>query len=58
MLAHLREYGQIDWGRASIDSSSAHGTQGARKRALTLRAETSAVPSEVLRKLEVMRRAG
>ena len=37
MLVRLREHNQIDWSRASIDSSSVPSPLGARKQGLTLR---------------------
>ena len=41
MLVRLREDDQIDWSRASIDSSSVPSPLGARKQGLTLRTEAS-----------------
>lgn len=45
MLEHLREYDQIDWGRASIDGSSVPSPRGARKQAPTPRTVASSAPS-------------
>ena len=47
MLQHLREYDQIDWGRASIDGSSVPSPRGARKQAPTPQIEANSAPSDI-----------
>ena len=47
MLQHLREYDQIDWGRASIDGSSVSSPRGARKQAPTPQIEANSAPKDI-----------
>ena len=47
MLQHLREYDQIDWGRASIDGSSVPSPRGARKQAPTPQIEANSAPKDI-----------
>ena len=47
MLQHLREYDQIDWGRASIDGSSVPSPRGARKQAPIPQIEANSAPSDI-----------